>query len=155
MSIYPDARDVLLEAYRDLERASSRLETVRGNHETAATGGLRVGAAAAVVAVAVDHALASFDLFFPAVRIENALDALIAERDWQTPGQVLAGPQPPLNKLLQACQDRLAAGEPDTEKRLIEVRDLLRRAVRIQETGRRRREKLRQEAQPSGAGEEA
>ncbi len=159
MPDYTDARDVLLAAHRDLERVLSRLESVRGNRETAATGGLRVGAAAAVVRVAVEHALASFELFFPAVRVETALGALIAEDGWVTPGQVLAGPQPPLPKILLACEDRLRAKEPGsapwkaggevTVKRLIAVRDLLRRAVRIEEAGRRGREKLRQAAERS------
>ncbi len=142
MPVYSDARDLLLAAFRDLESAQSRLANARDNREPAATGGIRIGEAAAVVSVAVEHALMSFELFFPAVRVEKALDLLIAERGWETPGQVLAGPRPPLRKLLVACEDRLEAGEPDDRQRLIEVRDLLQRAIRIDEAGRRRRENL-------------
>ena len=145
MPVASDAHDPLLAAYRDLERAQSRLASLRGNLETAATGGLRVGDAAAVVGVAVEHARVSFELFFPAVRVEKALDLLL-DASWVTPGQVLAGPQPSLRKILVACEDRLKARGPGTAERLTEVRDLLQRAIRVEESGRRGREKLRKAA---------
>ncbi len=86
----------------------------------------------ALVAVRLDHRAL-------AILQELDLDQLLTTENWSHPSQVFQRPRPPLAPLLEACVARLNGAEGTDHRRLIEVREKLERAIRIEEAASRRR----------------
>jgi hypothetical protein len=79
-----------------------------------------------------------------ATMVEIHLDLLIETEGWSHPVQVLERPRSGFRDLLAACRRRLREARGGKHQRLSEVRRLLERAVRIAESARVRRRRLRQ-----------
>ncbi len=74
-------------------------------------------------------------------QVEAGLEQLV-EADaarWAHPVQVLSRPRPELGALLVACGRRLESAADETRERLLSVKGKLVRAVRIEDSARRRR----------------
>ena len=73
--------------------------------------------------------------------MEHGLDQLIATDParWSHPTQVLPRPCPEFHRLLAACLLRLEDASGEARRQLEEIREKLERAVRIEESARRRR----------------
>lgn len=81
-----------------------------------------------------------------AVRVELQLDRLIAADidAWEYPTQALDRPLPDLERLLAGCALRRRRARGARRRHLERVEAKLERAVRIAESARRRRERMRQ-----------
>lgn len=83
------------------------------------------------------------------ILVELHLDELLTADEWSHPSQVLVRPRPPLSRLLGACVARIemqgkAATDEGTSNggsrtQLLEAQEKLERAIRIEETARKRR----------------
>ena len=74
--------------------------------------------------------------------VVHALDRLVEAPEWEHPSHVLSRPRPDEQALLDLCEEQLTDAEEPLRTRLVETRDKLARTVRINESARRRRQKL-------------
>lgn len=75
--------------------------------------------------------------------VELAVDQLLESSNWEHPTQQLERPRPAFAKILAVCHRRLAAAGKDEVWEIAAVTDKMERAVRIEESARARRERMR------------
>ncbi len=123
MTDNPEVQSTLFSCRADLVRIGERIALLHRYPE--------VVEAAGILLPAVEHARILVDLLFPKMRVEIALEELVAAGDWEQLSDVLGRPLPDLTALLSACQGRLAYCRPHNRAPWARIRDKLVKARRL------------------------